>query len=429
MSDFAVKQKPWVFRGETTPPGDKSVSHRAVLLGALAEGKTRVRGFLAAQDTLSTVSAVRSMGVGVATGPGEAEISGNGLFGLRAPRGAIDAGNSGTTARLLAGILSAQDFASEVTGDASLRSRPMSRITIPLRRMGARFSGKGDFLPLGIEGADLAGITYAPPQASAQVKSAVLLAGLYAEGETRVVEKVPTRDHTERMLRHFGVGVGVRGNEVSVSRAAPFRAADVEVPSDISSAAFFMVAAAINPGSEVLVRNVGVNPLRAGVLDVLREMGADISAENRREVCGEPVADLVARYAPLRGTRVDGDLVSRAIDELPAVAVAACFAEGETVITGAGELRVKESDRISAMAGELRALGADVEELSDGMAINGAEDVRGGRCRSLGDHRVCMSLAVAATRAREETVVEGAECAAVSFPGFFETFSALGSRG
>jgi len=429
MSDFAVKQKPWVFRGETTPPGDKSVSHRAVLLGALAEGKTRVRGFLAAQDTLSTAAAVRSMGVGVATGPGEAEISGNGLFGLRAPRGAIDAGNSGTTARLLAGILSAQDFASEVTGDASLRSRPMSRVTIPLRRMGARFSGKGDFLPLGIEGADLAGITYAPPQASAQVKSAVLLAGLYAEGETRVVEKVPTRDHTERMLRHFGVGVGVRGNEVSVSRAAPFRAADVEVPSDISSAAFFMVAAAINPGSEVLVRNVGVNPLRAGVLDVLREMGADISAENRREVCGEPVADLVARYAPLRGTRVDGDLVSRAIDELPAVAVAACFAEGETVITGAGELRVKESDRISAMAGELRALGADVEELSDGMAINGAEDVRGGRCRSLGDHRVCMSLAVAATRAREETVVEGAECAAVSFPGFFETFSALGSRG
>lgn len=429
MSDFAVKQKPWVFRGETTPPGDKSVSHRAVLLGALAEGKTRVRGFLAAQDTLSTVSAVRSMGVGVATGPGEAEISGNGLFGLRAPRGAIDAGNSGTTARLLAGILSAQDFASSITGDASLRSRPMSRITLPLRRMGARFSGKGDFLPLGIEGADLAGTTYAPPQASAQVKSAVLLAGLYAEGETRVVEKVPTRDHTERMLRHFGVGVGVRGNEVSVSRAAPFRAADVEVPSDISSAAFFMVAAAINPGSEVLVRNVGVNPLRAGVLDVLREMGADISEENRREVCGEPVADLVARYAPLRATRVDGDLVSRAIDELPAVAVAACFAEGETVITGAGELRVKESDRISAMAGELRALGADVEELSDGMAINGAEDVRGGRCRSLGDHRVCMSLAVAATRAREETVVEGAECAAVSFPGFFETFSALGSRG
>ena len=429
MSDFAVKQKPWVFRGETTPPGDKSVSHRAVLLGALAEGKTRVRGFLAAQDTLSTVSAVRSMGVGVATGPGEAEISGNGLFGLRAPRGAIDAGNSGTTARLLAGILSAQDFASSITGDASLRSRPMSRITLPLRRMGARFSGKGDFLPLGIEGADLAGTTYAPPQASAQVKSAVLLAGLYAEGETRVVEKVPTRDHTERMLRHFGVGVGVRGNEVSVSRAAPFRAADVEVPSDISSAAFFMVAAAINPGSEVLVRNVGVNPLRAGVLDVLREMGADISEENRREVCGEPVADLVARYAPLRATRVDGDLVSRAIDELPAVAVAACFAEGETVITGAGELRVKESDRISAMAGELRALGADVEELSDGMAINGAEDVRGGRCRSLGDHRVCMSLAVAATRAREETVVEGSECAAVSFPGFFETFSALGSRG
>ena len=218
------------------------------------------------------------------------------------------------------------------------------------------------------------GTTYAPPQASAQVKSAVLLAGLYAEGETRVVEKVPTRDHTERMLRHFGVGVGVRGNEVSVSRAAPFRAADVEVPSDISSAAFFMVAAAINPGSEVLVRNVGVNPLRAGVLDVLREMGADISEENRREVCGEPVADLVARYAPLRATRVDGDLVSRAIDELPAVAVAACFAGGETVITGAGELRVKESDRISAMVGELRALGADVEELPDG---NG--DKRGGR--------------------------------------------------
>lgn len=426
MSDFTVKEKPWVFRGEATPPGDKSVSHRALLLGALAEGTTRARGFLVSADTMATAAALERTGVGISVAPGSAEISGRGLFGLRAPRGALDAGNSGTTARLLAGILSAQDFSSTITGDASLRRRPMSRVAVPLRLMGARVSGEGDFLPLEIEGTKLRGVTYAPPQASAQVKSAVLLAGLHAEGETTVAEKVATRDHTERMLRHFGVGVSVVGNEVSVSRPRRLRGADLEIPADMSSAAFFIVAAAVNPGSEVLLRNVGVNPLRAGVLEVLREMGADVSVESRGEVCGEPVADIVVRHGPLRAVRIDGELVSRAIDELPAVAVAACFAEGETVIAGAGELRVKESDRISAMAGELRSLGADVRELPDGMAIRGAEDVRGGRCRSRGDHRVCMSLAVAATRAREETVVEDARCADVSFPGFFETFSALG---
>lgn len=430
MTDFTVSRKPWVFKGEMTPPGDKSVSHRALMLGALALGNTRARGFLSSADTLSTAEAMRQMGVEVDVNASEAVISGKGLLGLKAPGDAIDAGNSGTTARLLAGILSAQDFSSRITGDDSLRKRPMSRVTVPLRKMGARISGKGDFLPIGIEGTGLRGITYVPPQASAQVKSALLLAGLYARGRTTVAESVPTRDHTERMLRHFGVEVSSRGNEVSVQASEPFRAAEIEIPSDISSAAFFIVAALINPGSELLIRNVGLNPLRTGALDILSEMGADISGENLREDRGgEPRGDLVVRHSRLKGVRVKEELVSRAIDELPVVSVAACFAEGETVIEGARELRVKETDRISAMTRELSTLGADVRELPDGMVINGGEELRGGRCSSWGDHRVAMSLAVAATRARAATVVEGSECVSISFPGFFELLETLGGKG
>lgn len=429
MTDFTVSRKPWVFKGEMTPPGDKSVSHRALMLGALALGKTRARGFLSSADTLSTAEAMRQLGVRVDVNASEALISGKGLFGLEAPGGEIDAGNSGTTARLLAGILSAQAFSSRMTGDTSLRKRPMSRVTVPLREMGARISGNGDFLPVVIDGAKLRGITYAPAQASAQVKSALLLAGLYARGRTTVTESVPTRDHTERMLRHFGVEVSSRGNEVSVQTAAPFRAAEIEVPSDISSAAFFVVAALINPGSELLIRNVGLNPLRTGALDVLGEMGADICSENLREDSGgEPRGDLIVRHSRLKGLRVKEELVSRAIDELPVISVAACFAEGETVIKGARELRVKETDRIRAMTQELSALGADVRELPDGMVINGGEELRGGQCFSWDDHRVAMSLAVAATRAQEATVVKGSECVSISFPGFFELFETLGGK-
>ena len=426
MADFILKEKSCAFRGEITPPGDKSISHRAIILGSLARGKTKASGFLASQDTLATANAFRNMGVGVEVTAGEVEISGNGLFGLREPGETIDAENSGTTARLLTGILSAQNFSSTITGDSSLRRRPMSRVTVPLRSMGARISGEGETLPLHITGSKLLGIDYESPVASAQVKSSLLLAGLYAAGRTSVTEPERTRDHTERMLRHFGVPVEASGTRVSVSPAVEFSGAELEIPSDISSAAFFIVAALINPGSEIMITNVGLNPLRTGALDILREMGADISVENHRERCGEPVGDVIARHCTLRGVRIEGGSVSRAIDELPIVSVAACFAEGETIISGAGELRVKETDRISAMVGELSKLGADIRETPDGMVINGTEELCGARCESRGDHRVAMSLAVAAARARGETVIGDAECVSVSFPEFFSLFEALG---
>ncbi len=423
MSDFTLKEKPRTLAGEITPPGDKSISHRAVILGSLARGKTRASGFLASRDTLATANAFRSMGVGVEVGAGGVEIAGRGLFGLREPRGAIDAENSGTTARLLTGVLSAQSFPSTITGDDSLRRRPMSRVTVPLRSMGAGISG--EVLPLHITGSELQGIDYRSPVASAQVKSTILLAGLYAAGSTSVTELERTRDHTERMLRHFGVPVQVSGTRVSVSRGAEFSGTELEIPSDISSAAFFIVAALLNPGSEIMVKNVGLNPLRTGVLDILWEMGADISVENRRRCCGEPVGDLVARHGALRAVRIEGESVSRAIDELPVISVAACFAEGETVISGAGELRVKETDRISAITGELSKLAADISETPDGMIINGTGELRGARCESRGDHRVAMSLAVAATRARGETVIGDAGCVSISFPEFFPLFETL----
>ncbi len=425
MADFTLKEKTRAFRGEMTPPGDKSISHRAVILGSLARGKTRASGFLASRDTLATANAFRSMGIGVEVGAGGVEISGKGIYGLEAPRKTIDAENSGTTARLLTGVLSAQSFGSTITGDDSLRRRPMSRVTAPLRSMGARISGEGELLPFHITGSELLGMDYRSPVASAQVKSAILLAGLYAAGRTSVTEPERTRDHTERMLRHFGVPVEVSGTRVSVSPGVEFSGTELEIPSDISSAAFFIVAALLNPGSEIMVKNVGLNPLRTGVLDILREMGADISVENRRECCGEPVGDLIARHGALRAVRVEGESVSRAIDELPVISVAACFAEGETVISGAGELRVKETDRISAMTGELSKLGADILETSDGMIINGTDKLRGARCESRGDHRVAMSLAVAATRARGETVIGDAGCVSISFPEFFPLFETL----
>ena len=426
MSDFILKEKPRTLAGEITPPGDKSISHRAIILGSLGRGKTRASGFLASQDTLATANAFRSMGIEVEVGAGGVvEIAGRGLFGLKEPRKTIDAENSGTTARLLTGVLSAQSFPSTITGDDSLRRRPMSRVTVPLCSMGARISGEGEVLPLHITGSELQGIDYRSPVASAQVKSAILLAGLYAAGRTSVTELERTRDHTERMLRYFGVPVQVSGTRVSVSRGAEFSGTELEIPSDISSAAFFIVAALVNPGSEIMIRNVGLNPLRTGVLDILWEMGADISVENRRQCCGEPAGDLIARHGALRAVRIEGELVSRAIDELPVISVAACFAEGETVISGAGELRVKETDRISAMTGELSKLGADISETPDGMIINGTGELRGARCESRGDHRVAMSLAVAATRARGETVIGDAGCVSISFPEFFPLFETL----
>lgn len=428
MADFTLKEKTRTFAGEITPPGDKSISHRTIILGSLARGRTRASGFLASQDTLATANAFRNMGIEVEVDAEGVEIAGRGLFGLKEPSKTIDAENSGTTARLLTGVLSAQSFRSTITGDDSLRRRPMSRVTVPLRSMGASISGEGEVLPLRITGSELQGIDYRSPVASAQVKSAILLAGLYAAGGTSVTELERTRDHTERMLRYFGVPVEVSGTRVSVSPGVEFSGTELEIPSDISSAAFFIVAALVNPGSEIVVRNVGLNPLRTGVLDILWEMGADISVENRRECCGEPVGDLVARHGALGAVRIEGESVSRAIDELPVISVAACFAEGETVISGAGELRVKETDRISAMTDELSKLGADISETPDGMIINGTGELRGARCESRGDHRVAMSLAVAATRARGETVIGDAGCVSISFPEFFPLFETLVDR-
>jgi 3-phosphoshikimate 1-carboxyvinyltransferase len=410
--------------GEIVPPGDKSLSHRAALFAAIAEGDTEITGFLRGEDTLNTVRAVRQLGIPVEeAGPGAFLVRGRGLDGLREPAAVLDLGNSGTGMRLLAGLLAGQGFFSVLTGDRYLVKRPMGRIAEPLRRMGATIDGRsgGALAPLAIRGAGQAtrSIDFLSPVASAQVKSAVLLCGLSAAGTTTVEEPHRSRDHTERMLRFFGVEVQEEGLRVSVRGRQPLRPRGrLVIPADISSAAFFLVAAAIVPGSDLVIRNVGVNPTRTGVLDVLAAMGADLSLERRREEAGEPVADIRVRHRGLRAARIGGDLIPRLIDEVPVLAVAAAFAEGTTVISDAAELRVKESDRIATMAAELRKLGAQVRELPDGMEITGQERLMGAVTESHGDHRIAMSLAVAGLAAAGRTVVRDASWIDTSFPGF-----------
>jgi len=416
--------------GEITPPGDKSVSHRSLIIGSLASGTTEVGGFLNCEDTISTANAMRKLGARIEINGSVVKISGNGLRGLSEPDDVIDAGNSGTTTRLLTGLLSAQGFFTAVTGDRYLRARPMKRVVDPLRLMGARITGRegGNKLPLAIEGGNLHDISYKLPVASAQVKSALLLAGLYSEGETEVIEPEPTRDHTERMLSHLGVKLHKKGNSIKITRQNEFAGRDISVPADLSSAAFFIVGALINPGSELLIRNVGINPLRTGVIDVLRKMGGDIEITNEREVSGEPVGDILVKSSELHAAVIEGEMIPKAIDELPVIAAAACFAEGETIIRDARELRVKETDRIKAMTAELLKLGARVSEFEDGMSITGGEPLRGAGCSSWGDHRIAMAIAVAATRSGGETGIEGAECVSVSYPGFFDVLRRLGNK-
>ena len=417
-------------RGEARVPGDKSISHRAVMLGALAEGETRVSGFLHGEDALATVAAFRAMGVEI-RGPerGELAIRGVGLKGLQAPRAALDMGNSGTSMRLLAGILAGQDFSSELRGDASLMRRPMQRVITPLTRMGAVLaSADGGRPPLRIaRGPRLRGIHYDLPLASAQVKSCVLLAGLFAEGETSVTEPAPTRDHTERMLRGFGYEVAQQDGVIALRAGARLRACAVDVPADISSAAFFLVGASIAPGSELRLRHVGNNPTRTGVLSILQRMGADIALENHREIGGEPVADLRVRHAPLRGIEIPRDLVPLAIDEFPALFIAAACAEGRTVLRGAAELRVKESDRIASMAAGLTALGVACEVLDDGIVIDGGR-IGGGTVRSFHDHRIAMAFALAGLRAQGDIRIPDCDHVATSFPDFAALARALGLR-
>ena len=416
--------------GRIRVPGDKSISHRSIMLGSLAEGTTEVEGFLEGEDALATLQAFRDMGV-VIEGPhhGRVTIHGVGLHGLKPAPGPIYLGNSGTSMRLLSGLLAAQSFDSTLTGDASLSKRPMNRVANPLREMGAVIETAPEGRPPMVirGGHKLKGLTYTMPMASAQVKSCLLLAGLYAEGKTTVTEPAPTRDHTERMLRGFGYPVTVEGATASVESGGKLKATHIEVPADISSAAFFLVAASIAEGSELVLEHVGINPTRTGVIDILRLMGADISLENQREVGGEPVADLRVRAAKLKGIEIPEELVPLAIDEFPVLFVAAACAEGRTVLRGAEELRVKESDRIQVMADGLLALGVKCEPTPDGIIIDGSQ-IGGGEVHGHGDHRIAMAFSVASLRANAPIRIHDCANVATSFPNFLALCAQVGIR-
>ena len=406
-------------QGKIRVPGDKSISHRSIMLGSLAEGVTEVSGFLEGEDALATLASFRAMGVQI-DGPedGKVTVHGVGMHGLKAPESDVYLGNSGTSIRLLSGLLSGQDFESTLTGDKSLSGRPMRRVTDPLAQMGAVIDSNDGKPPLTIKsGNSLSGITYTLPMASAQVKSCVLLAGMYAQGTTTVTEPAPTRDHTERMLSGMGYNVDVQGDTVSLVGGGQLTATNIDVPADISSATFFMVGAAISQGSDITLTHVGINPTRIGVINILRLMGADISLSNEGLTGGEPVADIRIKYAPLKGIQIPEDQVPLAIDEFPALFVAAACAEGQTVLTGAEELRVKESDRIQAMADGLQILGIDAQSTSDGIIINGGV-IGSGEVESHDDHRIAMSFAIAGLQAGGTIIVNDCANVATSFPNF-----------
>lgn len=415
-------------QGQIRVPGDKSISHRAIMLGSLAEGITHVKGFLQAEDAMATLKAFRAMGVNI-DGPvqGELTIQGVGLQGLKAPQAPLYLGNSGTSMRLLTGLLAGQAFNSVLTGDESLSQRPMKRVTDPLTQMGAVIATTAQgTAPLSITGHALQGINYQMPMASAQVKSCLLLAGLYAQGSTAVVEPAPTRDHTERMLTGLGYGVQRQGSKVSLTGNGKLIAKDIDVPSDISSAAFFLVGAAITPNSDVLLQHVGINPTRVGVIEILRLMGADLKIFNQRTVGGEPVADIQVRSSTLRGIQIPEALVPLAIDEFPVLFVAAACAQGETRLTGAEELRVKESDRIQVMADGLQKLGVDAQATVDGMIIQGSGGLKGGVVQAQGDHRIAMAFSIAGLIADAPVLIEDCENVNTSFPEFVDLAGNLG---
>lgn len=421
MVDFKVSPGGSV-SGRVRVPGDKSISHRSIMFGSLAEGVSHISGFLEGEDALATLNTFRAMGVEI-EGPanGKVVVHGVGMHGLKPPEGDLYVGNSGTSMRLLAGLLAGQAFETTLTGDESLSGRPMERVAKPLRLMNAQVSTQdGGTPPMTISGgAQLKGIHYDMPMASAQVKSCVLLAGMYAEGETSVTEPATTRDHTERMLNGFGYPVAVEGAKASLTGGGKLTASDIDVPADISSAAFFMVAASIAPGSDVVLEHVGINPTRTGVIDILKLMGADITLQDERVVGGEPVADIRVKHSSLKGIQIPEDLVPLAIDEFPVLFVAAACAEGETVLTGAEELRVKESDRIQVMADGLNTLGVQAEPSEDGIRIVPGP-IGGGEVQSHHDHRIAMSFTVAGLRATGDIVIRGADNVATSFPNFIQ---------
>ncbi|HEY9651888.1 MAG TPA: 3-phosphoshikimate 1-carboxyvinyltransferase [Coleofasciculaceae cyanobacterium] len=418
-------------QGRLQVPGDKSISHRALMLGAIAQGETQIQGLLLGEDPRSTASCFRAMGAEISELNTElVTVKGIGLGHLQEPVDVLNAGNSGTTLRLMLGLLASHPrLFFTVTGDSSLRSRPMSRVVNPLQQMGAQIWGrKGNSLaPLAIQGQQLKPIHYHSPIASAQVKSCILLAGLMTQGQTTVTEPALSRDHSERMLKAFGADLSVdpETNSVTITGQAHLQGQTVIVPGDISSAAFWLVAGAIVPGSELLIENVGVNPTRTGILDALEMMGADITAENQRVVAGEPVADLRVRHGQLKGCKIAGSLIPRLIDEIPILAVAAAFAEGTTIIQDAEELRVKESDRLAVMASQLNRMGARITELPDGLEITGGTPLSGTEVDSYTDHRIAMSFAIAALNATGTTTIHRAEAAAISYPDFTPTLQRL----
>ena len=419
MSSLTITPK-GPLRGTVHVPGDKSITHRALILSALAEGDSTIRGYCRGEDCLNTLSALQKLGIPIEVEPDQVHVSGKGLWGLTEPAEPLDCGNSGTGLRLLTGVLAGQQFFTVLTGDASLRSRPMGRIVTPLQLMGAHIQGRkgGSLAPLAVTGSRLKGSDYVSPVSSAQIKSAVLLAGLFAEGDTRFSEPLQSRDHTERMFRFLGIPFDVEGNSIRVTGRQSFQAKDLFVPGDLSAAAFFIVGASIVPESEVRIPNIGLNPARTGILDILTEMGANIQIDNQRDESGEPVGDLVIRTAPLRGISIGADQVPKTIDEFPIFCVAAALAQGQTTVTGAEELRVKETDRIQAMATELKKLNVAIEETPDGFVVQGGSSLQGGHCQSHGDHRVAMAIAIAALTAGSPTVIDDTDCIETSFPGF-----------
>lgn len=410
--------------GQIKVPGDKSISHRAVMLGSLASGVTEISGFLKGADCLSTIDCFRKMGIDIDINGENVTVHGNGLRGLKKPDEMLYTGNSGTTTRLLCGILAGQNFDTSITGDASIQKRPMGRVVQPLSMMGAKI--ENEYCPLYITGTKLHGIDYKMPVASAQVKTAIILAGLYADGETVIHEIEKSRDHTELMLSAMGADLTVDNLDITVKPTNDLTAVNVDVPSDISSAAFFLVLGAIMPNSQITVTNVGINPTRTGIIDVLKDMGADITLENVHTSAGETVADITVRSSSLKGTTVGGDIIPRLIDELPIIAVAAVFADGQTVIKDAQELKVKETNRIRAVVDEFNKCGIDITETDDGMIINGGKSIHGADFKTYGDHRMAMSLTVLAQLADCESTLDDSDCACVSYPTFFDDFYKLG---
>ncbi|MGG0716702.1 3-phosphoshikimate 1-carboxyvinyltransferase [Robertmurraya massiliosenegalensis] len=413
-------------QGQIVIPGDKSISHRSIMFGAIANGTTSVTNFLTGDDCLSTISCFRKLGVEIEQQGDQATIYGKGFSGLKEPRGVLDVGNSGTTIRLMLGILAGRPFFSTLIGDQSIGKRPMTRVTKPLLSLGAKIDGRsgGEYTPISVRGGNLKGIEYPLPVASAQVKSAILLAGLQADGQTTVIETSKTRDHTERMIKHFGGDIEVDGLSVTVQGGQTLKGMNVQVPGDISSAAFFLVAGAIVPNSEITLKNVGLNPTRTGIIDVMKEMGADLQITNVKEEF-EPTGDLIIKTSSLKGTTIEGSMIPRLIDEIPVIALLATQAEGVTIIKDAEELKVKETNRIDTVVHELQKLGVKIESTNDGMIIYGNQRLSGGIVNSHGDHRIGMMLAIASLICKEETSLENTEAISVSYPNFFNHLQSL----